>query len=56
MERHIKYTAAKDVRRENRRKNTMYWLYSALMAVLVGIMATSPWWFWLLLGLFIEAK
>lgn len=56
MKRNIKYTGAEDVRRENRRNDRYYWLYSLVMAALVGILATSPWWFWVLLGLFIEAK
>ena len=56
MERHEKYTSPEEVRRENRRKERNYWLYSLLMAVLVGILATSLWWGWVLLGLFIEAK
>ncbi len=56
MERHEKYTSPEEVRRENRRKERNYWLYSLLMAVLVGILATATWWGWVLLGLFIEAK
>ena len=56
MERHEKYTSPEEVRRENRRKERNYLLYSLLMAVLVGILATSLWWGWVLLGMFIEAK
>lgn len=56
MERHEKYTSPEEVRRENRRKDRNYWLYSLVMAVLVGILATATWWGWVLLGLFIEAK
>lgn len=56
MERHEKYTSPEEVRRENRRKERNYWLYSLLMAVLVGILATATWWGWVLLGMFIEAK
>ena len=55
MKRNIKYTGAEDVRRENRRNERNYWLYSLVMAVLVGILATSLWWGWVLLGLFIES-
>ena len=55
MKRNIKYTSAEDVRRENRRNERNYWLYSLLMAVLVGILATATWWGWMLLGLFIES-
>lgn len=55
MKRNIKYTSAEDVRRENRRNERNYWLYSLAMAVLVGILATSLWWGWVLLGLFIES-
>lgn len=55
MKRNIKYTSAEDVRRENRRNERNYWLYSLLMAVLVGILATATWWGWVLLGLFIES-
>ena len=55
MKRNIKYTSAEDVRRENRRNERNYWLYSLVMAVLVGILATSLWWGWVLLGLFIES-
>lgn len=55
MKRNIKYTSAEEVRREERRKDAAYWLYSLVMAVLVGILATSLWWGWVLLGLFIES-
>lgn len=55
MKRNIKYTSAEDVRRENRRNERNYWLYSLLMAALVGILATATWWGWVLLGLFIES-
>ena len=54
-ERHVKVTSAEGVRRQRRMENLIYWLHELLTVMLVGILGTSPWWFWLVLGWFIES-
>ena len=55
IERHVKITSPEEVRRQRRMENLIYWLHELLTVMLVGILGTSPWWFWLVLGWFIES-
>lgn len=55
IERHVKVTSAEGVRRQRRMENLIYWLHYLLRAMLVGILCTSPWWFWIVLGWYIQS-
>ena len=48
------WTSAEDVIRQNNKEIVRYWIGHTLMFLVGGILCTSYWWVWILLGLFIE--
>ena len=54
-ERHVKVTSAEGVRRQRRMENLIIWLHRFVMVMLVGILCTSLWWFWIVLGWYIQS-
>ena len=51
-----KITSVEDDLREKRKERRKFWLWYAGMGLLAALSATSYWWIWILLGLFIQSR